>query len=542
MSKTSRTIVAAPLAALLLVSVLAVNTALAARERDTTHIAVAGTTEKLFIIQADTSGEFTIYYREPSTPETTLYRFGRFKGRPIAATAYGRTLYVVYDDRSVQSFRFNRPAAAPNTPTLDIDQLRPLPDAGQFIGWSAGRSGPVALIRNEPFIPPPPSLTSTNKPAAPSPAAAAGSPEKKAPAPLTLLRLHHDAWSPLPLPESLEPQRVRLLVMADASASRPALVSDTREHAQTIVDTFDGSKWSRLTYKLKLASGAQATSVQNNICLVQPTEENRGRRLAAYLLRGDTAAQLGSVDLDPSIINWFAANGADDLAIIGFDTGRRFQWTQLDIEKTVDTAKPMTPLKESEPPFPLQNPLQFLVIGAVVLGMMFLFATARRDPKSNIPRLPRDVAPSTAPRLAAAVIDMLPPIAFAFYLYGSETLVQVLQHWAQLTIETAELQPTLAIIGPFVLHTTLTELFTGRTLGKAITGCRVTNLTGGPPHLWQVLTRNFFKIVELVAPLLLVMPLLGTHHQRLGDLIAGTVVIGPGSPPASNTSDLDEGF
>lgn len=106
----------------------------------------------------------------------------------------------------------------------------------------------------------------------------------------------------------------------------------------------------------------------------------------------------------------------------------------------------------------------------------------------------------------------------------------------------------------------LSELiWNGRTLGKRITGIRVINMDGRrlTPH--QVTARNLMKEVEIFAPLgllasvgtqsaweniltglwllvVIVVPFTNRRRQRLGDIIAGTLVVD--NPRSALLSDL----
>jgi uncharacterized RDD family membrane protein YckC len=94
--------------------------------------------------------------------------------------------------------------------------------------------------------------------------------------------------------------------------------------------------------------------------------------------------------------------------------------------------------------------------------------------------------------------------------------------------------PGLTAMGLFVLHTGLAELFTARSLGKALLGLRVLEVKGAAPGWGQMLARNAMKLFELVAWLLLVLPLVSPHRQRLGDVVARTLVVrrAPEAPEA----------
>jgi uncharacterized RDD family membrane protein YckC len=70
----------------------------------------------------------------------------------------------------------------------------------------------------------------------------------------------------------------------------------------------------------------------------------------------------------------------------------------------------------------------------------------------------------------------------------------------------------------------------GRTPGKRLVGIRVVRADGGPPGLAESLVRNVFRAVELplaYAPGILAVTL-GARRQRLGDLVAGTLVVRQG--------------
>ena len=68
----------------------------------------------------------------------------------------------------------------------------------------------------------------------------------------------------------------------------------------------------------------------------------------------------------------------------------------------------------------------------------------------------------------------------------------------------------------------------GRTPGKRWTGLRVVGLDGGPVTVGSSVVRNLLRIVDaLPGPYLvgILLVALTRRHQRLGDLVAGTVVI-----------------
>jgi uncharacterized RDD family membrane protein YckC len=92
---------------------------------------------------------------------------------------------------------------------------------------------------------------------------------------------------------------------------------------------------------------------------------------------------------------------------------------------------------------------------------------------------------------------------------------------------------TLFLIGLFLLVTGVGSFFyygfselclRGQTIGKRMSGIRVVRLDGFALDAGAILIRNIFRVIDHIPPLWLV-PLLTTNSQRLGDLVAGTVVV-----------------
>lgn len=106
---------------------------------------------------------------------------------------------------------------------------------------------------------------------------------------------------------------------------------------------------------------------------------------------------------------------------------------------------------------------------------------------------------------------------------------------------------TLVLIVPTLLYSLLSELlFGGQTVGKKILNIKVVSLNGGEPTLGQYLLRWFLRFYEWgfvvfflfwsnglmgIAVLILggitsiIIILLSNNNQRLGDIVAGTVVV-----------------
>lgn len=131
----------------------------------------------------------------------------------------------------------------------------------------------------------------------------------------------------------------------------------------------------------------------------------------------------------------------------------------------------------------------------------------------------------------------------------------VLDYLWEGSTETAEIGMAIANLAFFLIwnfYFITTELrWQGKTIGKRITGIRVIARDGGPLSADLVFARNLTRDLETLIPLLalanpgiigldtpwllalcwlwlaalLLMPLLNRYHARLGDLVAGTLVV-----------------
>ncbi|MGO9923092.1 MAG: RDD family protein [Isosphaeraceae bacterium] len=79
-------------------------------------------------------------------------------------------------------------------------------------------------------------------------------------------------------------------------------------------------------------------------------------------------------------------------------------------------------------------------------------------------------------------------------------------------------------VGSFI-YFGASELFSrGQTLGKRLSGIRVVRADGFALEPGGILVRNIFRVIDQQPPLWLV-PLISKRSQRLGDMVAGTVVV-----------------
>ena len=124
-------------------------------------------------------------------------------------------------------------------------------------------------------------------------------------------------------------------------------------------------------------------------------------------------------------------------------------------------------------------------------------------------------------RMAAQLIDWL--VQFAFLFFG----ITISSYWPSSFPNTDHVFRVILIVLT-LLYCPLCEIFNhGQTLGKLLMKLRVVMKDGTTPSLGAYLLRWLLFIID--GPLLsfigIVIIIVTRHHQRIGDLAAGTLVI-----------------
>jgi uncharacterized RDD family membrane protein YckC len=184
--------------------------------------------------------------------------------------------------------------------------------------------------------------------------------------------------------------------------------------------------------------------------------------------------------------------------------------TGQSLEPPAELAAPSAPQDASQ-----HQIVRLLMVFALVL-LVLATTGGRRAPPVRLPGSDNMVVAPPLHRLMAASLDALPLILGFLHWAGNLDRDQP----PALDLSTWPLWVGLAI---YVLHTTLSEVLTGRTIGKRAWRLQVTRVDGSRPGVGALLIRNLIRPLEVPligALLVLYSPL----RQRLGDLAAGTVV------------------
>lgn len=436
-------------------------------------------------------------------------------------------------------------------------------------------TGPEAVLPPE-FRDPPPSEPADD---APEPAAAddpstGPTPEADGPVAATrLLRLRKQMyWERVPLPEDWPADARAWVLFNDYEATWPLLVTTlaSDRFARVRVYRWQADRWVGRDYDLPTFEGASApgdaatgtteatasagpasaidlqpVAVPPSLLVGQRLDDAGRATVAITLLSPTSAYALGQLSVDAEApIRWSLAPWGQTVAMVVKGGGQgpaaaKLRWARMDLRgEPVDEVLPMVERR----PRPLEHATDnLLLLAALVIATLIMFVFWRRDPQWNQLELPEALALAEPVRRAlAAAIDLTPCVAIAATIFPNVGVRDIFENWPMFSSHPAwrALAPAGTSIGLFVLYSAAAELLTTRTVGKALLSLRVATLNGRRPGPGPILLRNAIKAIELVAPLLLILPLIGPFRQRLGDLVARTVVVAPTDTAApSNQPD-----
>lgn len=163
-----------------------------------------------------------------------------------------------------------------------------------------------------------------------------------------------------------------------------------------------------------------------------------------------------------------------------------------------------------------------LLLGAVVLtALVFVLRPEPADRQAVA--LPDGMAlAGPMARFIAVTIDLGAPIT----IVATALRVEPTDLFKALILsESAGLRAATSIlIGVFLtfVHSSVCETLTGRTIGKAMTGCSTHSIRGGRPTLMQSIVRNGLK---LLCPPLGLFILIDPRRRHPADILARTVVL-----------------
>ncbi len=134
-------------------------------------------------------------------------------------------------------------------------------------------------------------------------------------------------------------------------------------------------------------------------------------------------------------------------------------------------------------------------------------------------------------RVLAAFIDVT---LFAIIQGGLSLLLSVAMSGARLpelarSVVNGVALVVLVLIIPFGYWIGLEAVWNGQTIGKRLVGIRVITDDGSPARFFAIFARGLLRLLDvLLLPIDLAVMVLSRKGQRLGDLVAGTIVVKAG--------------
>ena len=184
----------------------------------------------------------------------------------------------------------------------------------------------------------------------------------------------------------------------------------------------------------------------------------------------------------------------------------------------------------------------------VVMAALFCLALWPWRRRGVVMRLPPGYRTALIrQRIIGGLIDLAIPaagVAIAYGLYNPASLEALAGTWWQgfrhpeLLWETVEIRTFFAA---YLGHVMISELFTGRTIGKMVMGMRVVALDGTAPSALSIVLRNLVRVPELTTLFLLMYIFVNDARQRLGDLAAQTLVVRPDEEVKEGDAGKGEG-
>jgi uncharacterized RDD family membrane protein YckC len=533
----------------------------------------ASDAEHLWVILKDRKQDaLTIYHRAQSDEPDRLTEVDQLHGQlmPGAIAAADGKLWLIYEDQSVQSIAVS-PAARRSQGWVYASTTHAALPAAAILRASAAQPQTLwVLVRVEDRA----ALQALD---APTPTAAATEPAhdvlnitlglpagvplratqpaetqpqtQPATAPDTttehpqpimpvdrLLHLSKDRWQLLPLPADW-PQMAPAWLLAPSADQLLLLTAPPDEPAGTLwVYQLNPQGWSRETYNLKNLNKALPLIVQGQLLLAAHQPNHDALDVALAVLRLGHVHPIGTLSI-PAAANhaWKVVPTGTTAALLARvpadakpapteKPSLNLWWTRMDLRG--QTLLQPTPLQPQPEHHWSRSANSVLLMAVLVLAMLMVFIFWRRDPAQHRLQLPADFAVADLFRRAfAGAIDLLPGFLIIMKLYNLNIQDLIRLHWPGREGPLQAVIPGALVITIFLLHTIVTELLTTRTLGKWLTGLRVTTLQGARPRPWQILVRGLLKGFDLLAQVLLILPLLSPYRQRLGDIVARTVVV-----------------
>jgi len=264
------------------------------------------------------------------------------------------------------------------------------------------------------------------------------------------------------------------------------------------------------------------------------------------------AAREGSdyLTIDAASSGVGVARGRLAVARIGGDGRVEFGWGEL---RTSPLLR-FSPLSMRVQPAQPQTGWGDAILTGLVLGVMTLVMFTRREQIVRPAAVPRGfVIAQPWRRVIGTAVDIAPAMLlvtpWTMSVLPIDDPFALLSRVGDPELAAKVLPMNIAFLLLYGLWCFIWELTTGTTPGKRIFACRVLSADGTAPTTRQILSRNVMRVITVaLGPptwmvALMLMLMLTRNRQRLGDLLANTVVIQRGvgtEPPQARPIQRDD--
>lgn len=403
---------------------------------------------------------------------------------------------------------------------------KPLPAGSQMIALAGGRRGVWAIGLTRGGLKAASSRPSTTQSTQPV-AASEPSVEPVEPAEPVLFFLDKSTWvaqSALPKELALSLEHGRLSMLADDDGVTLAIV---RTDGQIVTGAYNPKSGWSLESLLAPQGGATVASLLNfngHITLWTASQEGPGGFYRLIDGRWSHPISLtGGQELSAITVRTVAV-ASERLRLYYLQDDKLFE-QQFDESGKAAGAPAAIDLRQPDlRSMRLLNLVMMVALTLVVIGSMRRRnGAAVNDLEGRAAR----IAPM-ALRLGAGVVDALP------YLIGGVLAVLSSDDPVARPFDRVMLPYWIGLI-VYALHPLISEVFFGRSVGKMIFGLRVESLDGNRPTRGALAMRNIIRIIEVLTLFPLVLVFYSPLRQRLGDVVARTIVTRPAGRKALDT-------
>lgn len=550
------------------IALFACFVALPAAQGQTWHASrvwVTGADHHTWVIgAADTADkvlpELQIWYMGEASPgllaPSLLAALPPLTGNPLFAGADESALRVFFSDLTQYDYR-PAGAHAPGPPWRGVCRKPPLAWCGD-----AAEESVWAVVIGEHLVPPttqPPAEEESDEdePAADSPAgapAAASMPTAR----YALLHQRRGVWARVGAPdEADEAEQFWLAARAgevylfwmEGKVLRVSTLKDAQWSAPKVV-TADAAvrlAWPGVTEAhAVMVLGVDAGNDRINLHILAPGTDGEWTRLGVARENEDY------LSLDPLRSSVAICRGRLSVARIG--AGGAVEYGEGDTA----TREPIrfVPLSLRRPDPEMSSDWGDSLSLAMALMILTVVMWTRRQQLTGEIVLPEGLVPSAVwRRIMATFIDIAPAVLIVVPFVARS--IPELSHIGDLRdLQTRIDEPVIkqrlvplqfATVVIYGLWCMIWEMVISTTPGKYFFGCRVLSVTGDRPRPRQIVVRNIVRtiMVGIGSPgliiTLMMMGMLSRNRQRVGDLMAGTIVVEDGMPEEQQPPPTDEG-